>query len=418
MLGTALAIPIATALAIVCYAGLAAVVLSKPFRSWLIAATVGAMTPTTHNYAALDAFRGLAALYLAMFHVMQWPADLDGNGFFSGAPWIEAFLLNGRRAVPIAVPVFVVLSGFLIWRSVTAAIERNDLRGYAVNRVLRIAPLYLAATFGTMLLASQSFSWQTIIAEGIGAHMFGHYAMTVPQFWSLYLEMIFYMIAPFVAAVVTKNRAAVFGVLAILFAVSEVMHASRDFSTWKYFLIGMTASEIARDPVRSELAAGIIFAAGAVLVFLNLPPHYAWFEAIADAINPGYQRVVKGFTLSLGVGIAAMMLGAINSRAVGSLLSVTPLRYLAAISYSMFAWHAALIAVNFPVLMTGSGGVALTAPTVPTAAPATAMLLIIVPALVTVSTLSFLTLERPFLLMRRPSPRSLPPLSHAAPRSP
>src|SRR6185369_15911702 len=94
--------------------------------------------PTTKStLAPIDAFRGLAALWVAAYHYWQWPQPY----FDDAARWLPVIRLGDK-----AVPVFVILSGFLIWRSVRSIRDGADLTRYMQNRFLRLYPLYAVVT--------------------------------------------------------------------------------------------------------------------------------------------------------------------------------------------------------------------------------------------------------------------------------
>lgn len=379
-------------LAVIFYGGALALVW-EPFRKGLLG-RVATPLPTTHQlYASLDGFRGLAALWIALFHTNQWPTDQTAACYAEGRS-VLAIICNGNKAVPI----FVVLSGFLIWRSVTKIESLKGFQSYARNRALRIMPLFLVASTITMFVACPACEWQNLLSEWTASHVFGNYPVIVPQFWSLSVEIFFYMAAPFLAALITRRRAAIFLVLALLFAFCEFHRASRDFLLWKYFFVGIACSEISREPLRSEIGGIILFGVGAIVFENNLLPHAGWFDYLQSLVNVGFLRSETEYTLSLALSVALMLWGAINSRLIGSLFSIAPLRFLGAISYSIFAWHSVLIAVSFPVVFSGYGAVKQIA--VSEHMTLAAIAFVVIPALVSMGTISFLAIERPFLVRR------------------
>ena len=119
--------------AVAFYAAILAVALSSRVRDWVERYLSMPRPSNQRHLASLDALRGLAALLVAAFHGWQWP----------GAPphTVPAFIENGTKAVP----VFVALSGFLIYRAVLAVESGAQLRRYLRNRFFRIFPLYAAS---------------------------------------------------------------------------------------------------------------------------------------------------------------------------------------------------------------------------------------------------------------------------------
>lgn len=87
------------------------------------------------RYHALDAFRGLLAIAVAMGHYSDWTQHQTISG---------AFVL--------AVDFFFCLSGFVLTRSIVRyrGDDRNWLPEFAVRRFLRIWPIYLLILFVTI----------------------------------------------------------------------------------------------------------------------------------------------------------------------------------------------------------------------------------------------------------------------------
>jgi peptidoglycan/LPS O-acetylase OafA/YrhL len=87
--------------------------------------------PVTH-FDSLDGFRGLAALFILFFHSLL--------------PWF--------RPLWIGVPMFFVLSGFLITRILITHKEAPGyLKTFYSKRALRIFPIYYLALFISVLWA-------------------------------------------------------------------------------------------------------------------------------------------------------------------------------------------------------------------------------------------------------------------------
>ena len=98
----------------------------------------------------LDGLRGLAALYVALFHIFS------GQGLvWHDQPLALRLALGWVRYGQFAVDVFIVLSGFCLMLPVarTAAGElRGGLRGFLGRRAWRILPPYYAAVVVSLLL--------------------------------------------------------------------------------------------------------------------------------------------------------------------------------------------------------------------------------------------------------------------------
>ena len=124
------------------------------------------VAPVTHTgersvrIVFLDGLRGIAALYVVLFHVVHLPERAGLGPFGSGkplTPWMRSF----------GVSLLVVISGFCLMLPVirggpAAMTTTNELLDYLRRRTRRILPAYYAA-----LLASLGFA---ILSSHLGLH--------------------------------------------------------------------------------------------------------------------------------------------------------------------------------------------------------------------------------------------------------
>ena len=107
-------------------------------------------------YPALTGLRWVAALCVWCHH---FPPPLPMPEV------MQAFL----KELHIGVPIFFVLSGFLITLrySEEAKFDRSWLRNYARNRVARIYPVYFLVTVMTLmvlpLFAGEAIGWRVLV---------------------------------------------------------------------------------------------------------------------------------------------------------------------------------------------------------------------------------------------------------------
>ena len=91
-----------------------------------------------NRFPLIDSCRGIAAVSVLLFHV-----GLVGSMGREGA-WRPL-----QDGLWIGVPIFFVISGFLLYRPFAAASRAGgrevDVRRYAIGRALRIVPAYWAA---------------------------------------------------------------------------------------------------------------------------------------------------------------------------------------------------------------------------------------------------------------------------------
>jgi peptidoglycan/LPS O-acetylase OafA/YrhL len=305
--------------------------------------------PTTQSsIPSLDALRGLAALGIALFHTFVWLAPLfDSVG----------------RDLPIlkqlykTVPMFVVLSGFLIYRSIRSFQTIDDLKYYAQRRFLRIYPLYVISTVIFFLVADirpTPISWlQRVIPDLFMMKVFGYPTFISPPNWSLYVEELFYLSIPiWVACTKTKpRRFTIFGFILFSLIGSAVPD---EIAIIKYFFIGMIICDATPHnslPDISQSKSGLAFISGLILLYAEVEYGDLFgvtLALIAQSIGftlvynvPYYPQEILGhsFSPTLGIALGLIVYGCIQFKPVTNLLGIFPLRFLGTISFSVFIWN-------------------------------------------------------------------------------
>ena len=362
--------------AVVFYASCLAL-LWRPIRVLLDGRLVAPRPHRQHYLAPLDAWRGLAALWVACFHCWQWTLP-HYNGLLTFLPMIQ----NGDRAVPL----FVALSGFLIYRSVLSIRNKADLKKYAWRRFLRIYPLYFATTVVALLVVTiPRLGPMRIAAEMLMWRAIGYPVFLNPQAWSLYVEVTFYVLVP-LYALVCRRRPILYTTIAFLLLFIAGLFGPRELGLWKFFAVGILASYLVEglEGKNSTTIAGAFFFAG-----------------IGGLAVLSAQRTLLG-ELGFALAIGCLFVGSLLFGPAVRFLGATPFRVLGAISYSIFLWHSFVIMAGYRIVFAPTG-LLVTPPTAPISsvltAPAT-LLLIYVPALITVAVLSFIFIERPMLALR------------------
>jgi peptidoglycan/LPS O-acetylase OafA/YrhL len=332
------AYPLATASSAAFYVLLVALAIPhlRPYFSVLF---VHPIPPHQTYQLGFDTLRGFAAIYVAFGHC--WWATYP---IFAATQHVAPFIAFNTKAVPI----FAVLSGFLIYRSCISAVSGiAQLRAYIVRRFFRIYPVYLLGIVLSLLMGqyigSPQFSPSGYLVSDI--FMFtslnwpGGFAN--PPTWSLYIEVSFYAVLPLmIIAVGQKRMAALCSILLLACVIAD--YPSRVFVLWRYFFIGIIASEVSKKiSFRPALAAFLI---GICLIYYDLggPPH-DWFGLIGiGQIHHDYS------TLGLGLGCGLILVSLPHLPQIGAMLNILPLRLLGVISYSVYITHFFYIRANFP----------------------------------------------------------------------
>src|SRR3954452_3443850 len=191
--------------------------------------------------ARIESLRALAALGVLVGHAYGWSHGWQ-NVY---ATFHGRVLMSGGFGVFL----FFALSGYLLFlpfaRAAFGPTARIDLRRYAINRAVRILPLYYVV-IGTYLVVHDEGVggqwWRFLLfLEGFGAHTV---AKVDPPAWSLVVEVQFYVLLPLFAWLVARvarrslPRAALFvvgiGIAAMLVRMVTVTYADSVTAVWRY----------------------------------------------------------------------------------------------------------------------------------------------------------------------------------------
>ncbi|MEV0619477.1 acyltransferase [Nonomuraea sp. NPDC050404] len=309
--------------------------------------------------AALDGIRAIAALGVWLLHV----------GSNTGVMYREGMLPWMMSRLGIAVPIFFLLSGLLLYRPWARAVIENTPRPrplrYLWRRVMRVMPVYWLVT-GLALWAWSGFDWTGWLKwMSLTQNFFqddpapdGLY-----QMWTLPIEMSFYLLLPVLAwllhhwAARGGNRPvrllagiAVLPLISVAtVAVSRTLELPQLALTLPYHLVyfacGMAMAVlsvwIGHSRVIDSIAPHLLVLAGLLYALLStalagprtltLPtlPQSMWRLTLEAAVAV---LLVAPFAL-------ASRPGSLRNRVLGNPVCA----YLGRISYSFFLWHAPVI---------------------------------------------------------------------------
>lgn len=326
----------------------------------------------TARFDALDGLRGLACYLIIATHV----GFESGRSFDDGpfAPWLTRF--------DVAVPIFLMLSGFLLYRPYAA----NIFVGRAVapllqfwrRRAVRILPAYWLTIVAVLGVLSSRHATAGDWLSYLGlVQVYNHHQVdpSLSQMWTLCTEAAFYLVLPFLAYLVGRHgtveqrlrrQLLIFAGLFVVavcfqvstFHVSAFGYGALDWlpSTIDWFAAGMFLAVISILPddcpalgrLRATLRAwahspGLCWTVAIVIMwFVTLPvggplafvPSSAWewltrhhLETVAVLF------MMVPATLGDGRGLTARIL---SSRVA---------RFSGEISYGVYLWHLPMLAV-------------------------------------------------------------------------
>jgi peptidoglycan/LPS O-acetylase OafA/YrhL len=355
---------------------------------------------STAYVARLDHLRLLAAMLVFCFHYYhhfygQWRARPDLWGF--------GWLVEGHTGVSL----FFVLSGFIFMRIAMTAGGEIHYWGFLRNRLLRIFPLFLFVFAVALSVTRDAFAPQNLLyvfATNLGLAPTSFHFITGAA-WSISVEFTFYLVFPFIGRFAFQQGAAYLLRLIFLLLIFKVaaffiverpthMYFSTLLGRFDQFLIGMLAALVAPQVLDWLKRAGRVWStfalfACAVLIFgaIEWQAHQASF----------YRPVAKQAAWILWPTIEAGLWAAFVLAYVGW-AGRTPAaleRVFEAggrISYSFYLWHAVIIFIASALLPAAVGDRTFVAALFP----------VVLLVVWLVASLSYRTIEAPFLALRRP----------------
>jgi peptidoglycan/LPS O-acetylase OafA/YrhL len=344
------------------------------------ASRIAPVIPEEHRrFPLLDPMRALAAISILGVHAALFAGTLEGDRFYEG---IFAHL-------DIGVPIFFVLSAFLLYRPFVEARvlgrDRSSFARYGVRRFVRIAPAYwLALTVAAIvpgIAGAFSGNWWVYYgllqnypiftpgADCLAANPFGCGLSTT---WSLAVEVFFYALLPFfvigMAWLARRWRGrnwlvpeliAVGALSAVSFVIQTRVPTS-DLGIWLFFSplgrgwwfglgLGLAALSVwvqqrQREPapvrwIRTRPTVPVAVALAifllSCLVILRPGPSLA-FPVVAI---PEYFYEYVAFGLIAALVLAPAMFGVSERSLYSRLLAHPSIAWLGLVSYGIFLWQ-------------------------------------------------------------------------------
>ena len=352
-------------------------------------------TSSRTYFPHVEGLRGVAALYVFLYHI--WQSGVSHAGATLGVllPWTLPWLQFGHYAVS----VFIVISGYCLGLPVALRRDgRFDVAKFARRRVRRLGPAYVAALVLSLIpfFAIIALRGQHVPLSHVAIALAAHLALVhnlVPALaeylngpmWSIALEVQIYVVFALLLVPVWRRfgpwaQLAVALVLGL--APQLLLHGALAYTIpWLLGLFGMgfaAAHVTARTPV--------------------LPPYLRWIALAAGvaacaAVLPLGDRAADGalWPADLVAGAAVALLfvsaGGAYRPLTARLLALRPVVTLGTFSYSLYLIHGPLVLLTAAALARYHAGTALSA----------AAYAVLVPAVVALAYGFYRAFERPFL---------------------
>jgi peptidoglycan/LPS O-acetylase OafA/YrhL len=344
--------------------------------------------------ARIESLRALAALGVLFGHAYGWSHHWQGI--------FQTFTGRVVFSGGFGVFLFFALSGYLLFlpfaRAGFGSGDRIDLRRYAINRAVRILPLYYVVVGTYLVVHNQGVGaqwWRFLLfLESFGADTVGK---VDPPAWSLVVEVQFYALLPLFAWLVARvgagslRRAVAFvaglAVAGLILRLVTVTSADAVTAVWRYSLP----------------ATCVFFFPGLLLALLrvHLDNHQRSWHA-ARVLGSSNLWLMSGVALwlvcayrydyqELMLPASALLLGGcalpLRQQLLVRLLDARWLAALGTASYSLYLWHG-------PIIESMSGASWMPSGFVPLAAVGAVVCCLI-------ALLSYRIVEAPFLRLRR-----------------
>ncbi len=350
----------------------------------------------------LDALRGMAALGVVFFHYSL--AEKQAHfGAIGGA--VVYALVQVLDLGKLGVVLFFAISGFIIPSSLYRG-RGSPIVRFMTSRFCRLYPLYWLSSIACLIFLARSelpdlrtiLLNVTMVQGFLGAHDINGVA------WTLQIELVFYAVClgMFVSGVLRSVRAkfAAFGcslLLALLLAVVRFLMARKLPVALPLGISVMFLGCIWRSVIldHEQMARG--YALKAIIVFAALLPVIC---LLAYSRNYGYDESPLPYILCYGCGVAIFLLGTTKLRVHGRIFV-----HLGTISYSVYLLHTPvyLAAERFGLIPAADAG-----PLV-----FWSWLIAMMCAVILVSHLSYMMIEKPFIELGRSVIRLRKPVARA-----
>lgn len=275
--------------------------------------------------------RGLAALSVVVWHA---------GGYLGNYPtWIN---VPGRTAVWLffGISGYVIAHGFVHGRY---SLRFGDLRDFYANRLLRIYPVFLVlsalAWISEFLLTGNSpLGLKDIPAQLLAVQFDQNYALN-GVFWTLGVEIHFYLIAPLLVALLMLRSAKeqiliYFAMVALnIFLVKQCgwsADARNVVGNLPHFLVGMIACGVVSTFRPSNFwFGGALIGAGLTIGTTNWIYH----------ASPGGYWSVGGVLVDLAIFLLVLAHANFEHRRIHKQKMYAALTFLGTLSYGLYAWH-------------------------------------------------------------------------------
>ncbi len=345
------------------------------------------------HFPCLDAYRGIGMTMVLLNHAAY------ATGYMFRDTRAAQFFGPLIARLDLAVPMFFVMSGFLLYRpfAKAALLGRTGLptRTFYRRRALRLFPAYWVAlvgigiTFGLQIASALGWIGNALLLPAFGVPVqvcndagACHVGYGITQAWSIGVELTFYLLLPPFAAGVARLAAGrggtrdlrgrvltLLGAMAVLYLVGTAFRAfvvatdpswSEQSLMWLPMFLDLFAIGMALAVVSAAVSAGR--AVPRALAWMGAHPNVCWVAAFAIFLavtrmkypsrpfglhdadgSSDYLPRQLAYGIASAIWLAPAIFGDQSRGQLRRLLSSRPLVYLGSVSLSFYLWHLVII---------------------------------------------------------------------------
>lgn len=341
------------------------------------------------RFDTLDGLRGLAAILVAIHHSFffywyaktgKWSIDYIGGGHLQV---LVDYLGKG------SVSIFFMITAFLFWGKILCKADKVDWIGFYIKRFFRIVPLYVIVVFAALLYVlinikskfelfpyvRDTFYWLTF--DFFGTPNINGFPLSksivAGVFWTLSFEWMFYFMLPVLSVFAVSKKSSAF-IICMMFVVSAFIFGFNiGIRLWTQihilcFITGAACAHLYR--FHPDIISKLKSPAFSVIAVTSLGICVYVFDA-------PYSHIPTIF-----IGLTFLIVSCGNS--IFGLLKLRVMKMLGAISFSVYLLHGITYTVLFSPLI--KSGVTFQA-----------AIAITIPAIIALSTVSYLFIEKKFI---------------------
>lgn len=349
--------------------------------------------------SSLDGIRAIAVLLVFLAHGKRlFEAHFPQDGTFLG------FYVNGSSLGRTGVYLFFVLSSFLLTSHLLKPhlnlAESKIWLNYILRRFLRVYPLYIFVLLVYLVFPSFKYTINNVINHLLLQEGFNH-------FWTIVVEFKYYLILPFLVCLLvfilkrsfTSSLLFLCTAIALLEGVNLLQEADITSPTailphLPIFLMGSLGAVIHEKLSKLSLETQqkikpimTVISLSSITILIFLIPNIwsrslwdLWFVDDFVTLSPNHWI----YTIHGLLWIIFLVTHIYSQDTIKTILSYPVLRFIGVISFGMYVWHIAVLGYIEAYLK----------------APSIIVFMTVLMFTILVSSMTYLTIERPFMKIK------------------